>query len=449
VGGIPLSCVCALRQRLAARPRLRVGLRVRLPGLVLVLAFMGAALSCVRAEPPPGFTLKMGVLGGVGEVTPDAHSGGAALATDLVFETLARPEPGGWSSRFLRRWERVGPRRWRLDILPGARFSDGTAVLPDDIAETIQRKGIRVLELTTSGLLVETMGPDSLERELALTAVARQAGGRYLGTGPFAVTSLQPDRLVLTRVQPVPGRIARVEFVACATGREALVRLLRGELGAIPSMDPVGVELLDGVPTLRIIRSATPHAIAILLNPRLPASERRALASSLPLPAIAAALRHEPCCAGGPPERRAPPPGRPLSIGYPRSGAFRRAALALRQGLGPRGGEVTPFEVSELTRRAPELDLLTTSVLVRPPGVLARYLRTGAEWNFQGYSNPSYDAALAAGDEEAAAKALADDPSLVVVARRERVGAVDARLANAQLGDWGLLDLLPEWEVSP
>jgi hypothetical protein len=41
------------------------------------------------------------------------------------------------------------------------------------------------------------------------------------------------------------------------------------------------------------------------------------------------------------------------------------------------------------------------------------------------------------------------DPPLVLVCRRQRIAAVDARLENATLGSWGLLETLPDWEVSP
>jgi len=415
----------------------------------LLVLVAGIGLACGKATPPSDFTLRVGVVGRLGEVTPDAHSGGASLATDIVFESLFRPEAGGWQSRFLRRWERLGARRWRMESLPGARFSDGTPVQVADIADAVRRRGFRVLATSSYGLEVETPGSGPLEVELAFAHVAKQEGDRYLGTGSFSVAAHQPDRLVLTRAQAVPGRIQRVEFIPCATGREALVRLLRGELGAIPSLDPASAELLEGIPTLRVLRANAPHATAILLSPRLPAAERRALAAAIPVAEIAAAIRREPCCGEGHQSRSAIPPGRPLRIGYPRSIVFRRAALALRQGLGLRGGEVAPFDPGEVATWARQYDLLATTVLVRPPGILANYLRTGADWNFTGYSNPRYDAALAAGDEEEAAAALAEDPALVVVARRERVGVVDARLANARLGDWGILEFLPEWEVSP
>jgi hypothetical protein len=58
------------------------------------------------------------------------------------------------------------------------------------------------------------------------------------------------------------------------------------------------------------------------------------------------------------------------------------------------------------------------------------------------------DAAFYRGDVEAARAEMERDPPFVLVCRRQRIGAVDARLKNATLGHWGLLDTLPDWEVS-
>ena len=73
---------------------------------------------------------------------------------------------------------------------------------------------------------------------------------------------------------------------------------------------------------------------------------------------------------------------------------------------------------------------------------------TGSPLNF-GYSNPRVDAALEAGDLQAATKALEKDPPVDFICREERIAVVDARIKNAQLGPFGLLETLPEWEVSP
>jgi hypothetical protein len=383
-------------------------------------------------------------------VSPEAGSGGAALAGDVLFEALATPRPGGWSSKFVRRWERLGPRRWRIELLPGGRFSDGTPVGIEDVARALRPQGITIAGVSGDTLEVESSSSGRpLEVALALGIVARRSGDRFLGTGAFAVAEQTREHLVLRRVEPAPGKIAQLELVACSSGREAFARLLRGEVNAMFPIDRAFGELLDGVPGVRVVRGSSPNATAVLFGPGLAPAERRALAAWLPVGEVAAAMKRE---VGRPePRRERPPlpPGRPLRIGYPRSIELSRAALAIRQALGPRGGEVVALGPDEWARRAPEFDLFLITMLVRPPGMSALYFETGAPYNWTRYSSRDYDAALAAGDEAAAEEALRRNPPAVTIGRRELLAAVDARLPEAKLGDWGAFELLPEWEVAP
>lgn len=414
-----------------------------------LLLLIAAALSCAQPAPPSDFILRVGVTGPIGEVSPAAASGAATLAGDLLFESLASPRPGGWSSRFLRRWERLGPRHWRLELLPGARFSDGSPVEAGDLTAALRSQGFEARVAGSSTLEAESKSGRPLEVGLGMGVVARRAGNRWLGTGAFAVASQTSDRLVLRRVEPAPGKIAQVDLVSCPSGRDAFARLLRGEVNALFPIDRAFAELLDGVPGLRVVRGLSPQAFAVLFGPGLSPEERRALAGWLPAGEIAAAIKREVGRAEPGRERPALPAGRPLRVGYPRSIQLSRAALALRLALGPRGAEAVALAPEEWARKAPEFDLLITTILVRPPGIGALYFESGAPYNWMRYSNRDYDAALGAGDERAAEEALQRNPPSVVIARLEPLAVVDARLPDAKLGDWGPLELLPEWEVSP
>jgi hypothetical protein len=383
-------------------------------------------------------------------VGPDVSSGAAVLAGDVLFEPIASPRPGGWSSRFVRRWERLGPRTWRLEILGGVRFSDGTPVTSADLAEALRSQELEVASVSAGAIVVQQgRAGQPLEVALANGVVARRAGTGFLGTGAFAVDSKAPDRLVLRRVEAVPGRIARLELRAYPSSREAFAGLLRGEVNAMYPIDRAFAELLDGVPGIRVVRGGSPGAAAVFLGPRLGAEERRAVAAWMPTREIAAAMRREVARAESRAQRPPLPPGRPLRIGYPRSIELARASLALRQALGPRGGDAVAVGMDEWSRRAPDFDLFVNTVLARPPGIEALYYESGAPYNWMGYSNPEYDAALAAGDERRAQEALEGNPPAVLISRRERMAAIDARLPEARLGDWGALEFLPEWEVAP
>ena len=416
---------------------------------VFLFALAGT-LACAGRPPPEDFVLRVGVIEPMGEVGPHADSGGAALAGDLLFEPLATPRPGGAASKFLRRWERLGPRRWRLDLEPGVRFNDGTPVAAGDVADAVRAQGMTVLSTTPATVEVEARGAYPVEVDLAFATVARRTATGWLGTGAFAVESQEPHRVVLRRVQPAPGRIARVELVGCASSREAFARLLRGELNGMASLDRALAELLDGVPGLQVVRGTAPSALAAWLSPRLPAEERRRIAAAIPVAEIAAAARAEPCCSEPQPALPPVPPGRPLRIGYPRYLAEQaRAAIALRRALGARGGDVVPLDPATWVARAVGLDLMVLPMLVRPPGVAAHYFETGGRYNAFGHSDPVYDAALAAGDERAQEEELRRAPQAVVILRRERLVALDARIQEPVLGDWGTFERLPEWQVAP
>ncbi len=410
---------------------------------------LAAALSCAQPAPSSDFVLRVGVTGPIGEVSPEPASNAGALASDVLFEPLASPRPGGWSSRFVRRWERFGPRHWRLELHPAVHFSDGSPVVAEDIAAALRAQGFEVRIAGSSTLEAESKSGRPLEVGLGMGVVSRRIGDRFLGTGSFAVASQTTDRLVLKRVEPAPGKIVRVELVSCPSGREAFARLLRGEVNAMFPIDRAFGELLDGVPGLRLVRGLSPNATAVLFGPALTPEERRALAAWLPAGEIAAAIKREAGREGPGAERPPLPPGRPLRIAYLRSIELSRAALALRQALGPRGAGAVALGPEEWARRAPDFDLVITSILVRPPGIGALYFGTGAPYNWMRYSDRDYDAALAASDERAAEEALGRNPPAVAIARREPIAAVDARLQDAKLGAWGPFDLLPEWEVSP
>lgn len=79
---------------------------------------------------------------------------------------------------------------------------------------------------------------------------------------------------------------------------------------------------------------------------------------------------------------------------------------------------------------------------------LGRWI-TGAEENWGGYSNPRFDEAFHAGDFARARAELEADPPAVFICDLERTAAVDSRITNATLGDYDMLDTLPEWEVAP
>ncbi|HZY02100.1 MAG TPA: ABC transporter substrate-binding protein, partial [Anaeromyxobacteraceae bacterium] len=92
------------------------------------------------------------------------------------------------------------------------------------------------LEARAAGGWVD-IGPGSsrnpLEVDLLYAPVFKRAEPVPLGTGPFTFVEGDARHIVLQRVKPVPGRVARVEFHAVPTARDAFALALRGEANAV------------------------------------------------------------------------------------------------------------------------------------------------------------------------------------------------------------------------
>ena len=373
---------------------------------------------------------------------------------DLVYQPLLRPGGNGdLAPGAALAWERIAADRIRVQLDPGLRFSDGSPVRAEDVVASLAAAG---LEARAAGGWVE-IGPgssrDPLDVGVLYALVYRRAEPVPVGTGPFAFVEGDARHIVLQRVKPVPGRVARVEFHAVPTARDAFALALRGEANAVLNLDERQVELLEGVPGLRIVRGEGPHAVAVWMNAsRLGRAERSALAASLPVAELARAYGRgcAPLDVTSAPEKL--PPGRPLQVASGLSDpALPRAALALRRALGSRGGDlaIEPSTRSVARLRSGDFDLAVGTAIAWPPASLGMFTRTGAAWNWGAYSNPRVDQAFDQGDVSAAMDELIRDPPLVLVCRRARIAAVDSRIRDATLGTWGQLETLPDWEVSP
>lgn len=416
----------------------------------LVIAWLLAA-ACHRPAHQDGFVLRMGVVGPLGPLAHDTRDSATVFAQDLVYEPIFRPDGVGFTSRVLERWERTPGRGMRALVADGLRFSNGSPVEVDDVVRAVNASGLAV---RAEGRWLEIQpGRDGMPVDAALlmTLLFRPTPGGDLGTGAFRLLSQDARRLTVVRAEAAPGKIARVELVSYATSREALAQALKGEVNAVTGLDDRQAELIEGVPSLRVVRARGPHALAVVLNARsLDPDLRRELSQAIPVDEIGELSQGKGCAPSASPSRvEALPSGRPLDIGVVATDApIERASLALRRGLGARGGRIARIgadEPDELARHP----LNVVNALVWPPAVGALYWKTNAPLNTTAYTNAAYDAAVEAGDFERAESELKKDPPVLLLCRRERIAAVDSRLRNATVGAWGYLDTLPEWEVSP
>jgi len=418
----------------------------RAAALAVVLA------ACSRPGPSGDFSLRIGAVGTLGPLSATGSVGVTAVAQDLVYQALAHlRDDGSLAAGVAGRLERRAGNRYWLSLDPGLRFSDGTPVTVADVVTSLRAFGLSGRE-QEGGVEIgpgDAKGP--VEMALVEALLFRETAGVTLGTGPFAVEISDAERMVLRRVKESPGRIARVEIVAFPTNRDAFARALRGDVNAVLSLDARQAELLEGVPGLRILRAEAPQALALAFNARrLSSRERAALATGLPLEEVASA--YDPSCRVGRPARAERfASSRPLQIlAADIEPGLGRAALALRRALGASGGELAVGRPEVVDRRQAEGSYdLVVAALIALPALSSQYWVTGSPWNLTGYSNPAYDRAVERGDLPAAAEELQRDPPAVFLCRRTRIAAVDARIRNATLGRWGVLDSLADWEVGP
>ncbi len=178
--------------------------------LLLVAASVCLAVSAgASTRPHYGGTLRLAMrdapnsLDPADSSLPDSFSTRTVLR--LVFDTLVvldgrgQPQPALSSS-----WQaEPGNQRWQFSIRRGVTFQDGTAVSPDAVAASL-RSANPNWKVFPSGeaVVIECEAPTAnLPAILALTrnGIAKRAGGRLTGSGPFAVSGWElGKKLTLT-----------------------------------------------------------------------------------------------------------------------------------------------------------------------------------------------------------------------------------------------------------
>lgn len=382
---------------------------------------------------------------------PSANEPGlASIAEPWVFEKVVTVDAAGSLAPALAaRVERLPGNLIRLELRDGATFSDGAPVTEDDVARSLEQRGLDVRK-EPGALVVGSRDKGMPADALLLQAqVVRQAGGKALGSGPFFLESRTEGELRLVRRQPAPGRIQEVRVIAYASTREAFSHTLSGDTNMLVDLESRWLEFFRDVPSLQVVRGVGHSTDAITFNSDLPRRERVQLARALTSQRVRELAYDDTECAeadAGEPDM-APPPGAPLRILS--WGPFERLALSARRALGERGGAVSHLAPGEVVARlrARDFDLFIGRPIKWPPASIALVWRTGSPHNFSGYSNPALDRVIAAGDWSAAEAALRDDPPAAFICTRNQLAIVDARIRNPALGPYEVLETLPSWEV--
>jgi hypothetical protein len=418
--------------------------------LVLLTLFSSA---CAEPEPVLDFALRISAPGPLEPLDPQLKSSFTMVVKGLVFDLLVELDAEGRDhSRVLRRWAPTGAGEYRLELIRPLRFSDGSEVRDEDLVASLQAFGLT--GRLEQGAVVASAAPGRAPVEALLRSAVlfRRSGEAAVGTGPFRLEEQSSSRIVLRRVKPVPGRIASVELMGFTSPQEAFAGALRGDANALIMPAASQLELLADIQRFQVLRSDSVHALAVIFNAaRLSPSERREIAAALSIRDLVRA--YGPGCQPYPAAGalgRVSPGKRRLQILALNMANAHRVALAVSRALEPRSGDIDRVATPEDPRlQRGEFDLFVNLVQVSPFSLAATSWRTGNKINFGRYSNPDLDAALQAGDLEAARRALEADPPALNVCRYQLSAAIDSRVRNARLGPYGLLQSLADWEVGP
>jgi hypothetical protein len=261
----------------------------------LALASACAAGAVVRAARPQyGGTLRVETDGTIRSLDPASAASGSAetmarrRAAGLVFETLVAAEADGLRPLLATAWESdARGARWRFHLRAGVRQHDGSRLEAWQVA-TALRASEPAWTIAADGetLLITTVEP---VRDLPWTlsdprhaVVVRASGGALIGTGPFAIERLEPQRLTLRANDQYWGGRPFVDFVQIDMGRSRAVQLadLEGGRADIISATPLDARRLTQR-GLHVAASRSVETVALVFEPHRSSDAARPLRRTL------------------------------------------------------------------------------------------------------------------------------------------------------------------------
>jgi len=221
----------------------------------------------------------------------DPAAADAAPLASLVFEPLVRLDANGAPQPCLAiSWQHdASAKRWQFNLRPGVKFHDGLAMLSAAVAASLQ-PALPGAALTASGdaILIRTGRPEpGLLLDLAHNGLifAHDAGGGFVGTGPFRVASWEPGRrATLSANADYWGGRAFLDTIEVQMGRGLRDQLVDLEVGKTDVAELGPAELRRASGQGRTVWSSAPvRLIALVFSPGRPADPRlrEALALSI------------------------------------------------------------------------------------------------------------------------------------------------------------------------
>jgi len=167
-----------------------------------------ATAASAATRPRYGGTLHIQMQGPITSLDPADASQPDTLtrrnALGLIFDTLlSLDNRGRLEPRLALSWQpEPGNQAWQFTLRPGVRFSDGTPMTPEIVAESLTRSNpVWKISTQESGIIIQLESGSNLPSELALArnSIAKFAPGSIVGTGAFIPSEWDPGkRLVLT-----------------------------------------------------------------------------------------------------------------------------------------------------------------------------------------------------------------------------------------------------------
>ena len=202
------------------------------------------------ARPRYGGVLRIETQGTIRTLNPAAQPGTALDSATrrrvlpLIFDTLTTVHPdGGLQPLLAASWESdAAGARWQVRLRSGVKLHDGSILTPEQVAASLgASRPDWQLGVEGGAIAITPSRPDpALPWELAnlRTAVAifRSAGG-VIGTGPFRVQQLQPNRLTLAAHEEHRGGRPFLDAVQIEMGRAPAAQLSNLELGGADLVD--------------------------------------------------------------------------------------------------------------------------------------------------------------------------------------------------------------------
>jgi ABC-type transport system substrate-binding protein len=193
----------------------------------------------------------------------------------LLFDTLVvldgsgRPLPALSTSWLVA----PGNQRWQFSIRPGVTFQDGTAVGPDAVAASLRRANPnwKVFPSGDAVVIECSVANANLPAILALThyAIAKRAGGRLTGSGPFAIAEWDPGKkLVLAAREDYWAGRAFLDGIEIEMGKSFREQMILLDLGKADVIEVAPDQARHAVAEGRRVENSAPAECMALVFAR-------------------------------------------------------------------------------------------------------------------------------------------------------------------------------------